>query len=45
LTREVISAGVYIIHRKHHWGDWIEVVQVRGQWWALVNRVMNLRVS
>jgi hypothetical protein len=28
------------------WGgmDWIDLVQDRGQWWALVNAVMNLRV-
>jgi hypothetical protein len=24
--------------------DWIELVQDRGRWWALVNVVMNLRV-
>jgi len=24
--------------------DWIEVVQDRDRWWALVNTVMNLRV-
>jgi hypothetical protein len=24
--------------------DWIDVAQNRGQWWALVNTVMNLRV-
>jgi hypothetical protein len=24
--------------------DWIQVVQVRDRWWALVNAVMNLRV-
>jgi hypothetical protein len=28
------------------WGgvDWIDLVQDRDQWWALVNTVMNLRV-
>jgi hypothetical protein len=25
--------------------DWIYVAQDRGQWWALVNIVMNLQVS
>jgi hypothetical protein len=25
--------------------DWIKLVQVRDGWWALVNAVMNLRVS
>ena len=24
--------------------DWIDVVQVRDRWWALVSAVMNLRV-
>jgi hypothetical protein len=24
--------------------DWIELAQDRGQWWALVNMVMKLRV-
>ena len=24
--------------------DWIDVVQGRDRWWALVNAVMNLRV-
>jgi hypothetical protein len=26
------------------WGmDWIDLTQVRGRWWALVNEVMNLK--
>jgi hypothetical protein len=25
--------------------DWIVLAQNRGRWWALVNAVMNLRVS
>ena len=25
--------------------DWIELAQGRGRWWALVNAVMNLRVT
>jgi hypothetical protein len=25
--------------------DWIDLVQDRDRWWALVNKVMNLRVS
>jgi hypothetical protein len=24
--------------------DWIDVIRVRGQWWARENPVMNLRV-
>jgi hypothetical protein len=24
--------------------DWIDMVQDRDQWWALVNKVLNLRV-
>jgi hypothetical protein len=24
--------------------DWIDLAQDRGQWWAFVNRVMNLPV-
>jgi hypothetical protein len=24
--------------------DWIDLVQDRDQWWALVNKVMNLQV-
>jgi hypothetical protein len=29
------------------WGgiDWIDLAQDRDRWWALVNKVMNLRVS
>jgi hypothetical protein len=25
--------------------DWVELAQYRYRWWALVNAVMNLRVS
>jgi hypothetical protein len=25
--------------------DWIDLAEDRGRWWALVNAVMNLRVS
>ena len=25
--------------------DWIDLAQERDRWWALVNAVMNLRVS
>ena len=25
-------------------GDWMELAQDRGRWWALVNTVMNFRV-
>jgi hypothetical protein len=25
--------------------DWIDLAQDRGRWWAVVNAVMNLRVS
>jgi hypothetical protein len=33
--------------RERGWGgmDWIDLVQDRDQWRALVNRVMNLQVS
>jgi len=24
-------------------GDWMELAQDRGRWWALVNKVMNFR--
>jgi hypothetical protein len=26
------------------WGEWIKLAQIRDQWRALVNTVMNLRV-
>ena len=26
-------------------GDWMELVQDRDRWWALVNTVMNFQVS
>jgi hypothetical protein len=31
-------------HREMGWGgmDWIHLVQDRDQWWALVDKVMNL---
>jgi hypothetical protein len=33
--------------REIGWGDmdWIDMAQDRDQWWALVNTIMNLRVS
>jgi hypothetical protein len=33
-------------HREIGWGGmaWIDLAQDRDQWWALVNKVMNLRV-
>jgi hypothetical protein len=33
-------------HQEVGWGniDWIDMVQDRDRWWALVNAVMNLRV-
>jgi hypothetical protein len=33
--------------RGTEWGgmDWIDLAQERDQWWAIVNAVMNLRVS
>jgi hypothetical protein len=42
--RWVDSIKIYL--REVGWDDmdWIEVVQDRDQWRALVNRVMNLRV-
>jgi hypothetical protein len=30
--------------REIEWGDWIDLAQVKGQWRALVNTVMNLLV-
>jgi hypothetical protein len=33
----------WILERKDGM-DWIDLVQYRGQWRALVNRVLNLRV-
>jgi hypothetical protein len=32
--------------REIGWGgvDWIDLVQDREEWWALVNKIMNLQV-
>jgi hypothetical protein len=38
--------GLRMDLRKISWGsvDWIQLAQDRDRWWALVNKVMNLRV-
>jgi hypothetical protein len=38
--------GIRMDLREIDWGsvDWIQLAQDRDRWWALVNKVMNLRV-
>jgi hypothetical protein len=38
--------GIRMDLRETGWGSvkWIQLAQVRDQWWAFVNMVMNLRV-
>jgi hypothetical protein len=38
--------GIKVDLKEIGWGsvEWIQLVQDRGQWWAVVNTVMNLRV-
>jgi hypothetical protein len=39
--------GIRMDLREIGWGgvEWIQLAQVRDRWWAVVNAVMNLRVS
>jgi hypothetical protein len=44
--RRIWDDGIIMALRETGWGNvkWIQLVQYRGRWRALVNTVMNLRV-
>jgi hypothetical protein len=46
-TRRRREDNIRMDLREIGWKDvgWIHLVQDRGQWWALVNTVMKLRIS